>query len=394
MRKSRNNEDISEGEQPEEPIYATVDKMRKSRNNEDISEGEQPEEPIYATVDKTRKSRNNEDISEGEQPEEPIYATVDKMRKSSNEREIFIRTLERDLLLSAHQQQIRDLCGIVYNNPLVFESRLQFIKLNPSSAERLMWDVANSSRYVPTLAGKKILGFRTKARVKAEENLDNLHSAIDSYGRVVQKIKDNMLNRFYDSKSKSSKTVIKVLQESTSAYGVPSVFEMNMKDIERQLVYKIPRNPDVQQCQTALRYWCNVVFGNPFILEERIEDLQKKPEMAEELSWQLKEHPGFFCKKLAGFELCGLKSHARQKAEKGIDPLCKSVENYGAAVKRAKEKIVLTHNRRMLLSKKCSDLGEKLQRLKDMSTTAPIPGNGGSKNVKQQKAAGQKVMFL
>ncbi len=107
---------------------------------------------------------------------------------------------------------------------------------------------------------------------------------------------------------------------------------------EQQVIELVSYNILVQRYERDVHHWSKLVFGNANALQEKITEIQKKPILAEDLSWQMAVHPSSVCK-LVGFNVCGIKNQTRKQAEKDLMELCGVVKCYGEAVRQAKESL-------------------------------------------------------
>ncbi|MCZ2158942.1 BID domain-containing T4SS effector [Bartonella sp. 220] len=110
---------------------------------------------------------------------------------------------------------------------------------------------------------------------------------------------------------------------------------------EAQIMQLLPHSRLVKAYQEKIQHLCKIVYGNKNILQEKIEEIQKNPALGESLSWQLAAHPESVSK-LAGFNLCGMKTRARENAEENLSALCGAVACYGEAVQYAREDLSIT----------------------------------------------------
>ncbi|ETS06079.1 BID domain-containing T4SS effector [Bartonella henselae] len=105
-----------------------------------------------------------------------------------------------------------------------------------------------------------------------------------------------------------------------------------------EIADRIQHNPLVQAYQQEVTHWCQIVYGNSDVLNEKMQEVLQKPSKGEDLSRQVAEHPTSV-HKLAGRNLCGLKTNARRQAEEGFMHLCQALDGYASAVKQAQENI-------------------------------------------------------
>ncbi|WP_455478051.1 BID domain-containing T4SS effector [Bartonella sp. B10] len=121
---------------------------------------------------------------------------------------------------------------------------------------------------------------------------------------------------------------------------------------DHEISQKVASREEVQYGMAEIRHWCKVVYGDPNILQSRVEQSVGHPAVAEALSWQIAEssetiHP------LAGSKKLGIKSGARKEAEEGIWPLCQALDRYVDAVKQAHKDVHREHR-----AQQQKDMGE------------------------------------
>ncbi|WP_208438184.1 BID domain-containing T4SS effector [Bartonella taylorii] len=128
-------------------------------------------------------------------------------------------------------------------------------------------------------------------------------------------------------------------EESKQAVGLELLSQRGVRTLsEEQVIELVSYNTLVQRYERDVCHWSKLVFGNANALQEKIAEIQKKPILAEDLSWQMAAHPSSVCK-LVGFNVCGIKNQTRKQAEKDLAELCGVVKCYGEAVRQAKENL-------------------------------------------------------
>ncbi|MDM9995042.1 T4SS effector BepG [Bartonella henselae] len=183
---------------------------------------------------------------------------------------------------------------------------------------------------------------------------------------------ENTPKRFSKSKLKSRKeTHMKKKQPAPSTPSSASVTQMASLSNE-EIFNRVQRDPLVQSCEEEIQYWCKIVFGNAYVLQYRIEDMQKIPEIGEELSWQISENPHFF-HKLAGSQTLGIKNSARKEAEAGISSLCNAIETYADTVKQVRKSIVQAHQAQQNRQELSSEPSQDLQKQQSLSKPPKLP---------------------
>ncbi|MET3589581.1 hypothetical protein ABID23_000665 [Bartonella silvatica] len=251
------------------------------------------------------------------------------------------RKVENNELVQVCKDQVRHYCKIVYGNANIFNEKLAEIERNPMLGYNFIWQVAATPKTMAPLTGKKTLGIKNKERKNAEEKVPDLALAVENFTHVVKQVKDGI-----DKRQKSEQTLPRGtldLKQMAEVLKKPRTPEQQWAPLsDKELTQRVVSDTMVQYCHSEITYWCTTVYKNPNILQERLKDIQKIPEMSEELAWQVTTHPGFFGK-LAGHNFHGFKNAARKLAENGLAPLSEAIEGYAEAVKQAKENILETH---------------------------------------------------
>ncbi|WP_317993719.1 BID domain-containing T4SS effector [Bartonella gliris] len=312
---------------------------------------------------RVRVSTQNSALAQESAPPQATTAPPSPSRLS----ETSVNTMQLDLLTEAYHEEIRYWCQTVYKNRLVLDRKIQEVRENPAMAKQLSWVVSEYPGYLAPLAGKKILGFKTKARKAAEDGLSSLSAAISGYAYTVQYTQENTLHvpqteqRRHEQTIESTQT-LENLQDSLNPQKERAPLS------QREIAKRVPKDPSVIYCQTEIQYWCKVVYGDPFVLQERMEEIQKAPNLGEELAWQVTNHPKFF-PKLAGHKMLGIKSGARKKAEEALPTLCNAIEGYADAVKEARENIVQAHKEQQKRADQSTERDKNLQQQQSLSET-------------------------
>ncbi|WP_455479173.1 BID domain-containing T4SS effector [Bartonella sp. B23] len=121
---------------------------------------------------------------------------------------------------------------------------------------------------------------------------------------------------------------------------------------KRQIFKKIQKNSTVQTCMDDIRYHCNLVYGNPGILNKQLAEIIENPKQGKDLSLNIAGNPTSISE-LAGREVFGIKSHARKRAQQNVHSLCDSVERFMGVVYALRNEIVRTQTQQ----KNFDDLG-------------------------------------
>ncbi|EJF85265.1 BID domain-containing T4SS effector, partial [Bartonella rattimassiliensis] len=283
--------------------------------------------------------------------------------------------MERELLLSAYQEEIRFLCEKVYGNRLILNEKIEELKENPDMGDQLLWDVTESPKSISKLAGRKVFGIKNNARKQAEETLPALCAAINGYvytskyTKIENTSPELHTGQGYQRHAQKEESINQQLQN-------PLHLEKKIKPLSnKEIARRVQKDPSVQYGQREIQYWCQIVYKDPFILQYRIEDIQKIPEMGEELVFQIENNSTSFAP-LAGKQILGVKNEARKAAEENLPTLCTAIKNYAETVKQARENIVQHHQEQQKRHQPFTEIDKKQQKnlsqspqFRELSTT-------------------------
>ncbi|WP_375663679.1 BID domain-containing T4SS effector [Bartonella sp. CL63NXGY] len=309
--------------------------------------------------------------------------TAIEQPKPSHGQKSSINTMERELLLVAYQEEIRFLCEKVYGNRLILEERIEAIKENPNMGEQLLWDITEQPKSISKLAGRKVLGIKNNARKQAEETLPTLCAAINGYMYTSKYTKSENISQGFHTKQQHQRQaqekdpINQHLQNSLNS-------EKKIKPLSNQeIARRVQQDPSVQYGQREIQYWCQIVYDDPFILQYRMEDMHKIPEMGEELVFQIEKDSTSFAP-LAGRKTLGIKNGARKAAEENIPTLCTAIKDYADTIKQLRETIVQNHQaEQQKRYQPPTDLDKKLQKQQSLSQPLKLPERSTAKRHKE-----------
>ncbi|KEC69210.1 hypothetical protein O7Q_00063 [Bartonella quintana JK 39] len=306
---------------------------------------------------------------------ETLYATVASQnlaRQSqamSLTREEMATRIQQSPSVQAYQQEVSHWCQIVFGNSRVLQERVQEILQKPNLAEEVSWQVAENPQAFHKLAGISLCGITNSARRHAEAGLSHLCTAIENYGDAVKQAHENIMHvphaearRHEEDRTRSAQSLQQPHHPERGSASLSS----------EEMLGMVQSHTSIQRYHAQIDYWCKIVFGNSRVLQERVQEILQKPNLAEEVSWQVAENPQAF-HKLAGISLCGITNSARRHAEAGLSHLCTAIENYGDAVKQVKESIVQTHQTRQNRQEQASGLSQSVQKQQTLSKPPKLP---------------------
>ncbi|WP_078674210.1 BID domain-containing T4SS effector [Bartonella elizabethae] len=374
-------EPLAPSVRPKTPQHRTV-RQQSSSSSQDSE--------IYAVP------RSNKPLRKGSRKQSDAVVqktaspqTAMRQPKPSQEQKASINTMERELLLGAYQEEIRFLCGKVYGDRLILEQKIAEIKENPTMGEQLLWDMKENPLSISKLAGRKVLGIKSDARKQAEETLPALQDAIEGFLYTSKYAKENILQSAHGEQRQHQHTQ----QEETITQHTQSRLnsERKIQPLSNQeIARRVQQDPSVQYGQREVQYWCQIVYKDPFVLQYRMEDMHKIPEMGEELVFQIEKDPTSFAP-LAGRKALGIKNGARKAAEENLPTLCTAIKDYGETIKQLRETIVQNHQiEQQQRHQPLSDLDKKLQKQQSLSETPQLPERSTTKRRQELSETSRK----
>ncbi|PIT69019.1 BID domain-containing T4SS effector [Bartonella tribocorum] len=364
--KMQNAETLAQSVKPKTPQHKRL-RQQSSSSSQDSE--------TYA-IPRSQKSHRMRNRKESDtivqKPDSPQAAS--EQPKPSHRQKTSINKMERELLLVAYQEEIRFLCGKVYGDRLILNEKIEAIKEDPDMGEQLLWDVTEHPQSISKFAGRKVLGIKNGARKQAEETLPSLRAAINGYVYTSKytKIEDISQERHTEQRQHQQ-----AQQKETISQHIhnPLKSEKKIKPLSNQeITRRVQQDPSVQYSQREVQYWCQIVYGNPFILQYRMEEMQKIPEMGEELVFQIERDSTSFAP-LAGKKNLGIKNGARKAAEENLSTLCTAIKDYAETIKQLREAIVQNHQTEQPQRhhQPLTDLDKKLQKQQSLSQSPKVP---------------------
>ncbi|UTO28079.1 BID domain-containing T4SS effector [Bartonella harrusi] len=275
-----------------------------------------------------------------------------------SEEEILSKVRNHTLVIRA-KETVKELSQTVYGNSDIFGQKLAEIDKNPALGEGLSRQVAARPKLVGPLAGHSFCGLKSKARKNAENNVPELCRALGIYTDAVKHARYDACLAHNSRKRKHQKSINQEeMAESLQNSRKPEQ-EITLLSQE-EITHRMSGDTSVRYCHAEIAYWCTVVYGNPSVLQYRIEEVEKAPAIGEQLAWQVENHPLLFGK-LAGRNVCGLKNKARKEAENALPCLKDAIEAYTEALQHAKENIIESHQQEQQRYRLSRDLNQDLQ---------------------------------
>lgn len=108
---------------------------------------------------------------------------------------------------------------------------------------------------------------------------------------------------------------------------------------EEEISRLLPHHSLVKTYQEEIQQLSASAYGDPNILQEKMQEIQRNPQAGEELSWRMAAHPKSIAK-LSGKNVLGFKNQTRRDAEESFSALSLTVECYTEAVRQARESLL------------------------------------------------------
>ncbi|WP_375662374.1 BID domain-containing T4SS effector [Bartonella sp. OC16QHHD] len=108
---------------------------------------------------------------------------------------------------------------------------------------------------------------------------------------------------------------------------------------EEEIILLLPHHSLIRTYQEEIQHLSASAYGNPNILQEKMQEIQRNPAAGEELSWRMAAHPESLAK-LSGTSMLGFKNRVRKQAEECFSALSITVDCYTEAVKQARESLL------------------------------------------------------
>nr|WP_246067889.1 BID domain-containing T4SS effector [Bartonella saheliensis] len=372
--KTQNPETLAPSVRPKTPQHRTV-RQQSSSSSQDSE--------IYAVP----RSSKSHQIGGRKQSDTVVQKTgssqtANEPPKPSQEQKTSfntINTMEKEFLLIAYHEEIRFLCEKVYGDRLILEQRIEEIRENPTMGEQLLWDVRENPLSISKFAGRKVLGIKSDARKEAEETLPNLYEAINGFIYTSKYVQENI--------SQSPHREQRQHQHAQQEEAITQ-HTQNRLNSEKQIqplsnpeiARRVQQDPSVQYGQREVQYWSQIVYNDPLIFQYRMEDMQKIPEIGEELVFQIEKDSTSFAP-LAGRKVLGIKNGARKAAEEHLPTLCTAIKDYADTIKQLRETIVQNHQtEQQQRHQPLTDLDKKLQKQQSVSESQKLPERSTKKH--------------
>lgn len=126
----------------------------------------------------------------------------------------------------------------------------------------------------------------------------------------------------------------------------------------KKLLQGVSQDPYIQENLSKIRELSKIVYGNPEILNEEMEKIQRNPTLAKNLAQQIKNDPESIAG-LAGKRLLLLKDSTRRNAEYNVVVLIAAVENHANISGYVQEKIIHDYQKEAERKENCVEVPDK-----------------------------------
>ncbi|VEJ45902.1 Probable adenosine monophosphate-protein transferase fic [Bartonella vinsonii] len=134
---------------------------------------------------------------------------------------------------------------------------------------------------------------------------------------------------------------------------------------KEEIIERIKKDTSIQARKQTIEVLCKIVYGNPHILEEKLEKIHEDPLEGEKLACQIIKFPKSISK-LAGINISGIINNRRAHAKENIFPLCIAIDRYADTFKQVEQDILRDHYAKQ---KRCEQLVEiPREWIKDLCT--------------------------
>ncbi|WP_375650872.1 BID domain-containing T4SS effector [Bartonella sp. OT172YNZD] len=108
---------------------------------------------------------------------------------------------------------------------------------------------------------------------------------------------------------------------------------------EEEIIQLLPYHSLIRAYQEEIQHLSASAYGNPNILQKKMQEIQKNPAAGEEFSWRMAAYPESIAK-LSGASMLGFKNRARKQAKESFSALSITIDCYTEAVKQARESLL------------------------------------------------------
>ncbi len=133
---------------------------------------------------------------------------------------------------------------------------------------------------------------------------------------------------------------------------------------DEEIIQKIQDNEYVQGFREETVRLSKVVFGKSNVLQKKMNDILKNPDIGRGLSREILGNPRSY-HGFAGYNFCGFKTRARINAENNLVWLCAALDAYISVVRQMREQLTYTHGREEKRGVQTEDIAQHLQKTKE-----------------------------
>ncbi len=112
-----------------------------------------------------------------------------------------------------------------------------------------------------------------------------------------------------------------------------------MSPMKRQIFERVQRDSKVRECVDRIHHLCDIIYGNPGILNNRVTGVMASPVRGKDFLLDISNDPRSVGA-LSGVKILCIKSRARKRAEEHVHSLCDAFEELVGVVNAAHGEII------------------------------------------------------
>ncbi|MET3560874.1 hypothetical protein ABID39_001590 [Bartonella japonica] len=167
----------------------------------------------------------------------PHHPTPEKVTPSE---ENIANIARRSSTVTRHEEQIQHWCSIVFGKKNLLNEEIKGILKDTSQGEQLVQNLENNPTSFHKLRGRDVCGIKSRARVRAENGLEHLCTAIENYTNNVKQIREHVMqtHQTQHTRHEQSAGLDKNLQNKQT-------LSQSFKETEQQ------RKPEARSCKST-----------------------------------------------------------------------------------------------------------------------------------------------
>ncbi|WP_455481743.1 BID domain-containing T4SS effector [Bartonella sp. B35(2025)] len=323
----------SSPEKPPEHVYAKVQKKTPVDSQTKKRSTGRDQEPVYASLDFGPKGTSQTQDRSAGRGTEPVYASLDFGATGDSQ--------------SRGRSTERGPTDTIYTE--VSSHQPGGAQAKGRSTERGPTDTIYTE-----VSSHQPGGAQAKGRSTERGPTDTIYTEVSSHQPGGAQAKGRSTERgptdtIYTEVSSHQPGASQARGRSAGGQKVETVYATAGFPVRRgplsdhEIIERVGSREEVRYGMEEVRYWCKMVYGNPNVLQGRLEQIVGHPAVGEALSWRIAESPETI-DKFAGNKTLGIKSGTRKTAEESILPLCQALDRYVEAIKKAHRDVHREHH--------------------------------------------------